>query len=203
MEYGRSYTHYQIKKRGPARRLAREFYLKATLGLLKGKTIDFGCGPGELLGKLPEGSIGLEINKFSVVHGQSMGLNIQHYDPQKDRYQLSDLEPGRYDSLILSHVLEHLENPKQVLRSLLRSARRLKLKRVVIIIPGKKGFFLDPTHKTYISPNFFKKNKLDLAEGYKLVRQKYFPVDIKILERLFTYLELQVVYDNKSDDISA
>jgi len=197
MEYGRSYTQYQIKKRGTARRLTREFYLNASLGLLKGKTIDIGCGPGELLRKLPKGSIGLEINRITVAHGHSMGLNIQHYNPQKDRYQLCGLEPGQYESLILSHVLEHLENPEQVLRTLLRSARRLEVKRVVVIVPGKKGFFFDPTHKTFIRPIFFKKIKLEVSEGFKLVRQRYFPVDIKFLERLFTYLELQVVYDKK------
>ena len=201
MEYGRSYAEYQLKKRGVARRLTREFYLNASFRLLKGRTIDFGCGPGELLRKLPEGSIGLEINTVTVAHCQNMGLNVQHYDPQKDKYQLSGLEPGKYDSLILSHVLEHLENPEQVLRMLLRSARRLEVKRVVIITPGKKGFFFDPTHKTFISPVFFKKNKLEASEGFKLVRQRYFPGKIKFLEHLFTYLELQVVYDKTSDEI--
>jgi len=198
MEFGQQYTDYQLKNRSLARQLARKFYLNGSLRLLEGRTIDFGCGTGELLQKLPAGSVGLEINKFTVDFCRDKGLNVLHYDPQIDKYQLSSLRSGAYESLVLSHVLEHIENPAPVLRSLLQSSCRLGVKRVVIIVPGKKGFLSDPTHKTYIDPLFFRKNNITESEGFEMVKQKYFPVNLRFIERFFAHLELHVVYGGKS-----
>lgn len=195
MDYDRSYTEYQLKKRSWLRQWVRKIYLKATLRLLKGRTIDFGCGPGELLRKLPPGSIGLDINQTTVEYCRREGLNVHLYDPQRDKYSLSDYTPGKYDSLLLSHVLEHLDSPDLVLHSLLQAARRLGIRRVVIIVPGKKGFAFDSTHRTYIDRSFFKNHKLTEVEGFRIVEQRYFPMNVHVIENVFSYLEFQIVYD--------
>ncbi len=194
-DFGQNYTEYQLKKRGRLRQLAREIYLKSALRLLEGRTIDFGCGLGELLRKLPPGSVGLDVNSFTVEKCLAQGLNVRTYDPENDGYHLADFSPGMFESIVLSHVLEHLEAPEMILSLLLQTAKRLQLKRVLIITPGKKGFSFDSTHKTFIDSEYFKRNILTNVEGFKIVHQKYFPVNYKFLENFFTHFELQVVYD--------
>ncbi len=193
------YTEYQLKKRSRMRQVVREIYLNVTLRLLKGRTIDFGCGTGELLRKLPPGSLGLEINQTTIEYCKKEGLNVRYYDPLEDKYMLSGFVPGEFESLVLSHVLEHIKNPAQILLSLLNAARRLDIKRVVVIVPGKKGFTSDPTHRTYIGPGFFEKNKLKNVEGFGITMQRYFPINLSLIGILFTHHELQVVYDRKTD----
>jgi SAM-dependent methyltransferase len=197
MGYDRSYTEYQLKKRSWLRQFVRDFYLKATLQLLEGQTIDFGCGTGDLLRKLPPGSIGLEINPVTVKYCQSQGLNVYLYDPQKDGYRLSDFVPGQYKSLILSHVLEHVEQPVHVLHTLLQAAQRLGIRRVVVIVPGKKGFAFDSTHRTYIDRSFFKNHNLTEVDDFRVVKQRYFPINFQVIENFSTYLELQVIYEGQ------
>ncbi len=196
MDYDGAYTEYQLRKRTWLRQHVRNIYLKATLKLLKGKTIDFGCGTGELLYKLPSGSIGIEINQTTVQYCQGKGLNVYLYNQRSDNYQLSDLAPtNRYESLLLSHIVEHLEHPEEVLRLLFKTARRLDIKRVVLIVPGKKGFKLDPSHRTFIDFSFLKQHELFMTEGFRIVNQRYFPINLKFIENFFTYHELQIVYD--------
>lgn len=197
MDYDRSYTEYQLRERSWLRQLVRDFYLKATLQLLEGQTIDFGCGTGELLRKLPPGSIGLEINPVTVEYCQSQELNVYLYDPQKDEYRLSDFVPGQYESLILSHVLEHVKQPVHVLHTLLQAAQRLGIRRVVVIVPGKKGFAFDSTHRTYIDRSFFKNHNLTEVDDLRVVKQRYFPINLQVIENFFTYLELQVIYEGQ------
>lgn len=56
-EFDERYTSYQTD-RAPLRKLVRKIYLRSAQSLLRGPTLDFGCGVGELLGRLPEGSRG-------------------------------------------------------------------------------------------------------------------------------------------------
>jgi len=205
--YNRQYTAYQLKKKSFLRARVREYYLNAARALLKGPapagptsegpTIDFGCGTGELLTKLPAGSLGLDINPVTVDHCLSEKLNVRLYDPEEDQYKLSFIEPGRFDSLIVSHVLEHLKHPDAILRSLLSACGRLGIRRCVVVVPGKKGFAFDSTHITHMNRAFFKTNRLMDVEGLHVIKIGYFPVNIQWLENYFTHHELQVVYDRE------
>ena len=199
MVYDSQYTQYQLKNRCLWRKLARDFYLNAALRLLSGPTIDFGCGVGELLRKLPKQSVGLDINPASVEYCLNLGLDTKLYDPKWDQYQLKNFLPGRYESLIISHVLEHLEHPENVLRALFNACRRLNIQRVVVIIPGKRGFSSDRTHQTYIDFSFFCENQLTRSGGYTIVRNRYFPVNIAFLGNVFRYHELHIVYERDQE----
>ena len=55
------YTKYQTD-RSAIRKLVRRGYLRSARNKLCGATSDLGCGVGELLASLPEGSMGLEYN---------------------------------------------------------------------------------------------------------------------------------------------
>jgi SAM-dependent methyltransferase len=95
-QYNEHYTEYQLKRRGLLRRIAREYYLNAATKLLKGRVINFGCGVGELLQRLPVDSVGLDINPASVAYCRSKALDVRLYDPETDEYQLADFKDGSF-----------------------------------------------------------------------------------------------------------
>ena len=64
MIYGKDYKEYQLKNKGWLRRLARSIFLKNTLRYVNGKSIDFGCGAGELLSLLPQNEAGVPPSDF-------------------------------------------------------------------------------------------------------------------------------------------
>ncbi len=195
MEYDKSYTQYQLQKRSILRKIFREFYLNSISKLLTGKIIDFGCGTGELLKKMPAGSVGVEVNPYTVKYCRQQGLDVRPYNPDEDNYNLLDFEKDTFDSLLLYHVLEHLESPDFALTSLLQAADRLGIKRVVVVVPCKKGFSFDPTHQYFVDSLFFKQFKLNEYSGYTINLQKYFPFNLKFLGDLFIYQELRTVYN--------
>ena len=63
--YSREYFEY-LRNRGSLRKSIRKFYLRDIRKYCIGKSIDFGCGTGELLAMLPAGSAGFEINRVAV-----------------------------------------------------------------------------------------------------------------------------------------
>ncbi len=74
MEYDSNYTHYQLK-RSYLRKIIRKIYLQEIVKKNIGKAIDFGCGVGELLEKLPEGSLGFDINSYTKLpSGHPFGI---------------------------------------------------------------------------------------------------------------------------------
>jgi hypothetical protein len=171
--------------------LARKFFLKTAAAMTTGKTIDFGCGVGELLSLLEPGSIGFEINPCCVDLCKGKGLNVHLYEPAKDKYQLQTLsaEDG-FKTMIMSHVLEHLEKPIEVLDGLLSSCERLKIEKVILLIPDLKGFKKDSTHKVFIS----EANLPRQIGKFRLVFARHFPFNALFLQKNFTNNELRVVY---------
>ena len=61
VEFDERYASEQVRRsRHPLRRLIKHFNLDNVLRELAGSTIDIGCGAGQLLRRLPPGSIGLD-----------------------------------------------------------------------------------------------------------------------------------------------
>lgn len=191
-EYGSAYTAYQAN-RSALRKFARRLYLNSAAKVLNGPTLDFGCGVGELLARLPEGSKGLEYNRASVDLCRRRGLDVTWYDGYADNWQLSALpDSSRFQSMVLSHVLEHLEEPMMVLRALLQSAKSIGVDRVLIIVPGRVGYDADATHRTYVDWEMLK-NSIDIDCGYAIAEHRYFPFDSPGMGNWFRYQELQVL----------
>lgn len=194
--YGAAYAAEQLRRsRHPLRRLVKRLYVDSLLRELRGPTIDFGCGAGQLLARLPPGSIGLEINSHLVEALRARGLDAVAYDSTSDGYALRGLAAGRYVSLVMAHVLEHLDDPAAALRALFGGARRLGLERIVIVVPGAKGWRSDPTHRTFIDRAWLDRQGFRQCEGYALTRARHFPIDVARLGEYFTYHELQLIYD--------
>ena len=148
-----------------------------------------------MLGKLPHGSIGLEINEAAVRYCKQKGLQARHYDPETDNYQFRDCHLGNYETFIMCHVLEHLENPNSVFRLILQSCNRLGIRKIIVVVPGLKGFKFDKTHRTFVDQDYLENHNLWHAEGYHVADKKYFPLNFASLGKYFTYHELIIIYE--------
>ena len=196
-QYDARYTRYQLD-RSPLRKLVRGVYLRAAAKQLSGPTVDFGCGVGELLGRLPERSTGLEINSASVEHCRTQGLDARLHEAHADDWSLSVLEDRRdLQSLVISHVLEHLEDPASKLRQLLKAAQRLGISRVMVIVPGRRGYALDDTHRTFVDLDMLASPAVVDGTGFSLARSRYFPGNLRIIGDYFAHHELQVIYQRE------
>lgn len=194
-QYDQHYTAYQTD-RSAARRWVRGFYLRSAARTLEGPTVDFGCGIGELLERLPQGSTGLEINESTVRYCRARGLDVEHYDADSDGWSLSPLVATgkRYESMVISHVLEHLHDPMSKFNALLHAARGLGVRRVLVIVPGKAGYASDSTHRTFIDSAMLASDEPVQGTGFALARQRYFPGDMRAIGDWFPHHELQATY---------
>ena len=169
LEFGSAYAVEQLRRsRHPLRRLIKKFYLDRVLRELRGPTIDFGCGAGQLLARLPADSVGLEVNPHLVQALQQAGMNARLYDAYSDDFSLSQLEVGRYESFTISHVLEHFDDTAAVMRKLWRACARLGVTTVVAVVPGARGYAYDSTHKTFVTQAWLRQNGLSECEGFVL-----------------------------------
>ena len=196
IEYGKEYTEYQVN-RSPIRKMIRKIYLNSIVKKVEGRAIDFGCGIGELLERLPNGSIGFDINPHTVEYCKNKGLKVLLYQYESDHYDFKEIEKGEFQTFILSHVLEHIPNPVEVLKKIISSCRLKSINKIIIVVPGKKGFKFDNTHQHFISKDFFVKNNLLDFDGYSITLMKYFPINLRWIEDVFTYHELQIVFSLK------
>jgi SAM-dependent methyltransferase len=176
------YFHYLTNKSW-FRRLIRQLYLKDIRGNLNGKLLDIGCGAGELLEIYPS-SVGSDLNPMLVKYCHDSG----HPTVIADCTALP-LVSGSYDSLVMSNLLEHLEDP---LIALKEAARLLKAGGVLVVtVPFEAGFKFDPTHITMVGAEQLK----EFARRAELVLEKLysFPFGGKILGKLLYFFELRAV----------
>lgn len=185
------YTDLLIS-RSPIRAfIRRHFYIRNILKFIKGKTIDFGCGVGEVLKYLPAGSLGIDPDKNSIRYCKTKGLNAKIYDSEKSNYQLEIFKGNNYSSILLNHVLEHIPSPKKRFNTILAEAAKINIERIVIAVPCKLGFLADETHMEHIDSDFFNNIKSD---KYKIIHKEYYPINNKFIGNFFRYQELVVVY---------
>ena len=197
-EFDQRYTDYQ-SQRSALRKWVRRAYLRSAAAQLEGRVLDFGCGVGELLERLPEGSMGLEYNPATVEHCRGKGLDVAAYDGFADDWSLSVLPPERrFDSMIISHVLEHLEGPADILERLLRAAARRGVRRVLVIVPGRAGYRIDDTHRTFVDRDMLADARILQDSGFGLQQARYFPVNARAVGDWFAHHELQALYIRKS-----
>lgn len=194
-EFDAHYAARQLARRAsPLRRWAKAAYLSSTLREIDGATLDFGCGAGQLLERLPAGSTGLEVNPALVDDLRRRGMDVQLYDASSDNFSFSGLEPGRYRTFVASHVLEHFEDAATVFRRMAAGCERLGVDRLVLVLPGWKGFLSDDTHRTFVDAAYLTENDLLTLGSFRLVRRRSFPVDQEWFGRLFIYNETAFVW---------
>ena len=92
-------------------------------------------------------------------------------------------------------MLEHLPDPAAALLTLLAACRRLEIERVIVIVPGIKGFAADRTHKTFVDSTYLETRIPRISSGYTRNRPSYFPGPWASLGRMFMFHEMKVVFD--------
>jgi len=109
-----------------------------------GRVLDVGCGVGRCLEFLDGNGIGVDHNPTSVDECRARGFEA--YTPEA--FALVDV--GMFDTLLLSHVVEHLDPSSgvELVRSYLPYIRAGG--RIVLITPQEAGQRSDPTHVTFV-----------------------------------------------------
>jgi len=195
-EFDRNYAVEQLRRsRHPLRRLVKHLYLKNILNEVSGPTIDFGCGAGQLLAQLPAGSVGLEINAYLVAELRRIGLHVLAYDPDADDLSLRGLPADRYKTMVIAHVIEHFSDSAQAMRKLWRTCGRLGIRKIIVIVPGAKGYRSDRTHKTFVNQRYLEDQGLVNCEGYAVTKTSHFPINAEKFGEIFTYHEFKIVYE--------
>lgn len=193
-DFDERYTHYQTE-RSRLRKIVRRAYLRSARSKLRGPTLDFGCGVGELLATLPAGSRGLEYNQATVEYCRGIGLDVDWYDGFADGWALSVVQEGRrFDSMIVSHVLEHLDGPMEILNRLLKAAQRIGIGRVLVIVPGRAGYRIDDTHRTFVDRAMLAGAQVVRETAFQLDSAGYFPGNLRVIGDWFPHHELQALY---------
>lgn len=80
---------------------------------LGARVLDIGAGNGKFLAKAREVGwevVGVEPDPAAVAAARNLGLDVR-----KGGVESLAPEPGRFDVITMSHVIEHLHNPRQVL----------------------------------------------------------------------------------------
>ena len=119
----------------------------------KGRVLDVGCGIGDML-EFYNAATGVDVNPKTVEYCVSKGLSAKLM--ATDELPFKD---GTFESVLLDNVLEHLEQPEKLLSEINRVL--VTDGRVIIGVPGKKGYTRDPDHKIYY-------NKSNLSKVLKL-----------------------------------
>jgi SAM-dependent methyltransferase len=155
-----------------------------------GFTLEIGCGIGRNLEHLRGKGIGIDRNRHSVEFARSRGLAA--FTPQE--FECSSFSKQLFDSILLSHVAEHMSFNEVV--DLLRQHLPCLTKRgsVILVTPQEVGFHSDPSHVEFM--DFEKLEHVLTAIGFGVAREYSFPFP-RFFGRLFVYNEFVVVGNRK------
>lgn len=152
-----------------------------------GRTLDIGCGIGRNLRSLAPGSVGVDHNVSSIEEARRRGLQAL----TTAEWAESPLAvPASFDSLLLAHVIEHMDEPagRALLEGYLPFLRPGG--RVFLICPQERGYATDPTHVRFTDAAALE----TLARDVGLVPQRAFSFPFpRAAGRAFPYNEFCVL----------
>ena len=157
-----------------------------------GRTLEIGSGLGRNLSVLPQGSIGFEHNVNSADYCRTkLGLEVLG----KEQFQEFKLNPSNlesFDSILISHVLEHVEAENQ-LALILESAPLLRTGgKLVLITPQERGYVSTDSHITWTDFDRLLELINSLPGEWGLLRKYSYPFP-RLIGKIFTYNEFFVV----------
>src|SRR5690606_829735 len=113
MEY--SFRHYAPEDH-PHRRFANEFILRQLRPGME--VLDLGCNLGDMAVVLADHVtrvVGVDHNDSAILEAKSRHQRPNLTFIHADALEYLDNEPGRFDLLVLSHILEHIDEPEEFL----------------------------------------------------------------------------------------
>lgn len=148
-----------------------------------GFTLDIGCGLGRHLLHLGGNGVGIDHNPDSVRFARAQGLEV--FTPEDFRGSPFNI-PQRFDSLLLSHVAEHMTQAEVI--TLLSSYREL-LKpqgKLIVIAPQEAGFRRDATHREFV--DFQKAREIAGTLRLEVIKEYSFPLP-RVFGKVFYFNE--------------
>lgn len=168
------YFYYlnQIKLTG---KLYRKFFVYPLIKFYtNGKILDVGCGTGLFLESCKE-AIGVDVNELCVEYCRKKQLEVFKMD-----YDVLPFIDDFVDTIVLDNVLEHISDPVPLIRECKRILNPNG--RIIVLVPGSKGYKHDPDHKHYYSKaelRYFLKE-----HSFSVLKEKSIP--IPGLEKILT-----------------
>ncbi|MCG2711653.1 MAG: class I SAM-dependent methyltransferase [Candidatus Omnitrophica bacterium] len=106
-------------------------------GVTQGKILEIGCGQGRFLHGLPScfDKYGIEINKEGYDHIRNNYSEIKIFNAKLSSDFIA--ENGKFDVIIMWHVLEHIENPDDFAEKLRKALRDNGV--IVFDIPNERS----------------------------------------------------------------
>ena len=141
----------------------------------KGEVLDLGCGIGNFL-KRNNKFVGVDVNQDCVNYCQSLGLNAI-----KMNIDVLPFENYSLDTVVLDNVLEHIEEPANLINEIIRVLRTEG--RLIILVPGEKGYEKDNDHKVFYNRPALSK----LAQVHNFSIEKLSSVPIPFTSKLLSF----------------
>jgi len=136
---------------------------------------------------LPTGSVGVDHNAHSIEYVRSLGhtgFTTAEFEKSKP------YKPKTFDTLLLSHVLEHMDTSKGI--ALIKSYSPLVKDggKIIIFCPQEKGYASDNTHVIFQDNDSLE--KIIKQAGFTLIHAYSFPFP-RGTGKWFKYNEFVVV----------